>query len=71
MRRRLTKALDKFTIKTINPTTTATQENQDLNLETQSSSGVSTNSTIENKSKESNKIDSEKIDFNDPATWPK
>ncbi|XP_065651186.1 zinc finger MYM-type protein 5-like [Hydra vulgaris] len=59
--------IDKFTIKTINSTTTAAEENQDQNPETpSSSSGVSIN-------KEINKIDSdsEKIDFNDPATWPK
>ncbi|XP_065658595.1 zinc finger MYM-type protein 5-like [Hydra vulgaris] len=95
-RQKLSGSLDKFTIKTINPTTTPAEENQDLILETQSSSGVSINSIIENESKETeenqdlnpetpssssgvsinqeiNKIDSdsEKVDFNDPATWPK
>ncbi|XP_065645804.1 zinc finger MYM-type protein 5-like [Hydra vulgaris] len=56
-----------FNFKTVNPITTAAEENQDLNPETtSSSSGVSIN-------KEINKIDSdsEKIDFSDPATWAK
>ncbi|XP_065658589.1 zinc finger MYM-type protein 5-like [Hydra vulgaris] len=51
----------------INLIKTAAEENQDLNPETpSSSSGVSINQEI-------NKIDfgSEKIDFNDPATWQK